>query len=118
MNENELNKIAKQALDQEVGALSSDTLHKLRLARETALSQQQKKPWQHLFSLKWLTGAGAGLAIAGVLTFMLIPQLSNQSLSPLDDLEFLTAEVDMELVDDLEFYQWLDDSLAEASNES
>lgn len=118
MNEEHINKATKVVLDQQVDALDSNTLHKLRQAREAALQQHHKSPWQKMLSIEWITTGGAGLAIAGILTFMLLPQLNTNTLSPLDDLEFLTAEVDMELVDDLEFYQWLDESLAENSNES
>ena len=80
------------------------------MARETALSKQTQSTLLSL-KLKWLTGAGAGLALAGVLTFMVAPSLmSNNSFLPFDDLELITAEGEMDLVTQLEFYQWIDDS--------
>jgi len=118
MNEEQINKATKLALDQQAEALNSDTLHQLRQARETALQQSNKRAWQKMLSIEWISAAGAGIAIAGVLTFILVPHLNTNSLSPLDDLELLTAEVDMDLVDELEFYQWLDESLAGDINES
>ena len=102
---------AKKAFDQQADSLNSETLKRLREARNEALSQQQKQSW---LSKNWLTSAGAGLAIASVLTFMIVPQLTTNKLSPLEDLEMLSAEVDMDLVTQLDFYQWLDESLDES----
>ena len=101
----------KQALDQQVDALNSDTLHRLRDARNMALNQKNQYAWM---SKKWLTGAGAGLAIASLLAFIVVPQLTASKLSPLDDLEILSAEADVDLYTQLDFYQWLDESLNES----
>jgi len=110
--DNELGQKAKIAFKQQTQSLDSDTLHRLRLARETALSNkaQSSRP---LLSLKWLTGAGAGLALAGVLTFVIAPSLmsSSNDFLPLDELELMTTvEGDMDLVTQLDFYQWIDES--------
>jgi len=97
----------KIALNKQAESLDNQTLHQLRNARELALSKQKKS----CFSLKWLGGAGAGLALASVLTFMIIPDLMHpNTLSPLDDLEMLTAEADLDLVTKMDFYQWIDES--------
>jgi len=119
MNEKFLNN-AKTALDDQAESLSRDTQHRLRAAREKALAQEDKAFWNNFLSWKWLSGAGAGVALASVIAFMIVPNLSSNtdSLSPFDDLELLTAEVDMDLVDALEFYQWLDESLNEGNDES
>ena len=109
--DNNIRENAKKAFDQQVDALDSQTLHRLRKARESALSQKDKKIW---LSKKWITGAGACLALASVLTFMLVPQLTASKLSPLEDLEMLSAETDMDLYTQLDFYQWLDESLDES----
>ncbi len=109
--DNELGHKAKIAFKQQTQSLDRKTLHRLRLARETALSNkaQSSRP---LLGLKWLTGAGAGLALAGVLTFMIAPSLmsSSNDFLPLDELELMTAEGDMDLVTQLDFYQWIDES--------
>lgn len=105
MNKFELK--ANKAFKQQVESLDSQTLHRLRKARESALSQKTHS-W---FSLKWLGGAGIGLALASVLTLVVVPNMmQSNSLSPLDDLEMLSAEADMDLVTQMDFYQWLDDS--------
>lgn len=98
-------------LDQKVEALDSKTLHFLRAARNHALLKQQKK------IVKWLKcfiGASTGIILVSVLLFFVVPYLlmSNQ-LSPLDDIEILISEADMDIVTQLEFYEWLDESLAE-----
>lgn len=102
-----INETQKQ-FDQELHGLDSQTLRCLRDARNKALAQLQEKK---SVRLKWLTGAGAGLAIAGVLTFMVAPNLFQlNKLSPLDDLEILASEADMDIVTQLDFYVWLDES--------
>ncbi len=99
---------AKTAFKQQTESIDSETLHRLRVVRETALSKQSRPSWLPSLNLKWLTGAGAGLALASILTFMVMPNLIS---SPsLDEFEMLTAEGDMDLVEQLEFYQWLDES--------
>jgi len=120
MNDKKITDISKSALDEQAECLKSETQHRLRLAREKALEQSSKSSWNDILTWKWLSGAGAGVALASVIAFMIVPNLQTDtnSLSPLDDLELLTAEVDMDLVDDLEFYQWLDESLTEGSDES
>lgn len=110
-NVNNMDKIernAKTAFKQQTESLDSETLHRLRMAREMALSKKSCPIWLPAFNLKWITSAGAGLALAGVLTFLVMPNLMPSSY--LDEFEMLTVEGDMDLVAQLEFYQWLDDS--------
>lgn len=108
-NTDNFEKKSKSAFDQQVESLDSQTLHRLRAAREKALQSQSS--WLSSLNFKWLTGAGAGLALASVLTFMIMPNLiTSNTLSPLDDLEMLSAEADLDLVTHMDFYQWLDDS--------
>ena len=117
MNDKQISNAAKSALNKSTDSLNSETLHRLRQARESALLYKQKEHKTggvSFLSWKWITGAGAGLAFASILTFMILPQLSQSSISPLDDLDLLTAEVDLDVVDHLDFYQWLDESLDES----
>ncbi len=109
--QSDISQHAKKAFDQQVESLNSDTSQRLREARNIALSKREKSVW---LSKKWLTGAGAGLAIASVLAFMIVPQLTASKLSPLEDMDMLSADVDMDLYTQLDFYQWLDESLDES----
>lgn len=104
-------KNAKTALNQQLDSLDRQTLSQIRQATEAALRAQDKPTW---LSIKWVTGAGAGLALAAVITLMIVPQLTSGKLSPLDDLDLLSAEADMDLYTQLDFYQWLDESLDES----
>ena len=107
MKNTEFNKHLTSALDEQVNALNSQTIHQLRNAREIALSKQKKGS----FSFKWVGGAAAGIAMASVLTFIITPKLMpTNTISPLEDLEILTAEADLDLVTQLDFYQWIDES--------
>jgi len=104
---------ANKAFKQQVESLDAQTLHRLRDIREAALNQKKlisnkSSPW---FTLTWIGGASASIALAGILTFMLVPRLiQSDSLSPLEDFEMLSTDTDMDLVTQLDFYQWLDDS--------
>ena len=112
---NELEHKASIAFKQQTQSLDSDTLYRLRLARKTALSHTEQSSLPS-FNLKWLTGAGAGLALAGILTFMIAPSLmsSSNEFLPLDELELMTTEgeieSEMDLITQLDFYQWIDES--------
>lgn len=111
MSNNNIEKQAKQVLDKRVDALDSNTLQRLRVARENALARKKSSP----FSLKWLGKAGAGIALASVLTMFLVPNLlETKNLSPFEDLELLTAETELEVITHLEFYEWLGDNLDES----
>lgn len=103
-------------LNQELELLDSHTLHRLRNARVMALSQQQRTFGISKKHVKWITGASASLAIASILILMIVPNvLQSNQLSPFDDIEMLTTEADMDVVNQLEFYEWLDESLHEGS---
>ncbi len=111
MKQSRLDQDTKKALDRQADSLDSQTLQHLRVARENALAQHHKRSYK---TAKWLTGAGVGLALASVLTFMLVPNLmSSNKISPFDDLEILTTESELDLYTQLEFYEWLGDSLDE-----
>jgi len=107
---NNLEQKARQAYHQQIASLDSKTLQQLRKARELALAEQSKSWWQHR-RIKWLTGTGAGLALATVMTFFVVPNLITQEpITPLEDIELLSAETDLDLITDFEFYEWLDES--------
>ena len=116
MDDKQINNAVKSALNESASNLNSETLHRLRQARETALLKSNKSGGVSFLSWKWITGTGAGLSITGLCAFMLVTHLNSSSgaISPLDDLDLLTAEVELDLVDHLDFYQWLDESLDES----
>ena len=111
-------------LDQQADSLDDSIVQRLQEARQTALSKQKISIRSPRLNLTWITGAGAGLALASVLGFMVIPHLtanladneeSDPSLVFMDDFEVLNDDSDLDLYTQLDFYQWLDDSLGEST---
>jgi len=111
-------------LDQQADSLDDSIVQRLQEARQTALLQQKSAIRLPRLNLTWITGAGAALALASVLGFMVIPHLitdfsnnigTDPSLVLIDDFEVLSDDSDLDLYTQLDFYQWLDDSLGEAT---
>jgi len=115
---NDFEQQARQAYQQRIASLDSETLHQLRKAREQALAKSHKFRWKSSPG-KWLSGAGAGIVLAGMLSFLVVPELmTNDSITPLEDIELLSAEADLDLITDFEFYEWLDESeLSDTGND-
>lgn len=88
-----------------------------RTAVEKAIRRQQKSPWQlfpevlgHWFletstvmRKPYLISAVASLVVIIAITFHMQTQVSM----PVDDLTILSAEDDLEMIEDLDFYHWL-----------
>ncbi len=97
------NKI-RTTLDQSVDDLDQDTLRALRVARHDAV-EQLRKPKRHWIPLTSVA-ATASVAILAVSLITLHPA-DNGMLQEVDDMSLLTAGDDLELYENLEFYQWL-----------
>lgn len=106
----------KRALDAQTESLDGATLHRLRRARETALDRVGGTPRRgRLWSGRWLVPV-AGLAglLAGVVGLSVWLQSSTPS-DPAEvitaaaglPIEIVTADVDVELLEELDFYDWL-----------
>lgn len=107
-----------EALDRRAQDLDGATLSRLRRARAEALQLASTRR-------SWLPGgwrlAGAGLAL-GLLVVALLPGLRQaappQPTSGDELLEIATLDVELEVVEDLEFYEWLtEQGLGEADDE-
>ncbi len=106
-------------LDQDVNDLDSATLSRLAQARRLALAavNQPRRPWPRMTWLverparDWLVPAGAfASVVATVVTVsLLVMEPGNGLAREADDLELLTAGEELELYENLEFYQWLQD---------
>ena len=91
----------RDKLDHSLGELDAVTLARLKAARLTALEGRNRSPlWQNKMLL---ASAMSVTLLAGVWLIQkpLTPDL------PLEDLQILTSNDDLELYRDLEFYQWL-----------
>ena len=109
---------ARASLDERSRSLPGATASRLNQARQQALDElagTRSKPG-------WLTGAALASVLAvGLATgIWLNPTPDGGPLpaeptaaTPLADLDVLTAEEDLEMLADLEFYLWLDENWAE-----
>lgn len=105
----------RRRLDDDVSAFDSETLSRLRRARQRAIAAAGKRSWwrapwaAHRPAGDWLVPAGAFASIAATalaLTLM-VSEPDDGIAREVDDLELLTAGEELELYENLEFYQWL-----------
>ncbi len=92
-------------LDSAAQSIDAATRSRLNLARQQAL--RQGRPRAHS---GWAWGGGLATAGATVLAFTLWYQNPEAGLAPdpmIEDIDILAAEEDLELIEELEFYHWL-----------
>jgi hypothetical protein len=102
---------AKRQLDDSLETIDAATLSRLNQARQRALSYEKKK---RPFHSSWATGL-LGIFAVAMLVITIIP--STQQSQPLVpsliteqwDVLVMADEDELELVNELDFYQWLDD---------
>ncbi len=117
-NKDALLKHSQQCLDDSVTGLDEDIKDKLFKARRHVLnqhySQQEKKInrwWQH-----WLPVSSAAITVTLIIGISIQFGLwQSNELVLHDDLELVTALDNIELYDDLDFYQWLAEDALQAS---
>lgn len=96
----------KQVLDDSVVGLDQVTVLRLQRARMAALSARP------VLKRRWI-GVG-GLAMASVAALVILlwtkqPAPERQHIPPLEDMELMMSAENVELAQDLEFYDWLAD---------
>lgn len=107
----------RQRLDADTVALDGATLARLEQARRQAVAAAGRPPRRRWSTARidrhqpgdWLLPAGAFasvVATAVALTIM-VGDSGNGLAREVDDLEMLTAGEEIELYENLEFYQWL-----------
>jgi hypothetical protein len=97
---------AQQHWQQDEQELDADTLRALRGIRHSAIEKLQR---QSSWSI-WLPVSGAALAAALVATVVMWPQQAD--IAPdmqIADLDILAFETDLELLEELDFYLWLEE---------
>ena len=122
---NEFEKNLKQALDDKAGKLDAATLSRLRRARESALDTPV--PWwrslsAHAGAVADLGGvlshrpapATAALSILALITalvfmYMFMASPGTGGSETLELMEILTLDADLELVEEMDFYHWLEE---------
>lgn len=106
-NSDKFLKRSKELLDESVGALDSDVKDKLYMARRKAIAQHQNKfSKQRLSSLIPIVAAGVAASIV-LVVFLQAGLWQSENVNLDADLELVSTIDNIELYDDLEFYQWL-----------
>ena len=96
----------KGQLDESVDQLDAETRSRLTQARYQALSGlEQRSPWWRGWSLP--AGALATALVVVLAVDLARPPTPTESVSDLEDLELLSANESFELLEELEFYEWL-----------
>lgn len=94
---------AKQSLDHSVDDLPEETLDKLNQIRREALTAQSSSA-----SSSWVWWApGGGLVAASLVAAIWFMNPVAAPDNGLMDMELLTSEQDLELMEDIEFVAWL-----------
>ncbi|MBT8067604.1 MAG: hypothetical protein KJO09_10215 [Gammaproteobacteria bacterium] len=102
----------KETFDESVDALDGATLSKLNRSRHEALAQLQKP--RHQWS-RWMPATGAVAAILVAVVVLQTPSAIDDvaGISTVTDMEILLGEDSIEMLEDLEFYSWIDMAEAE-----
>ncbi len=110
----------RRRLDESVAELDEATLSRLAQARQRALSAEpghsrRARRWIRSLAVRpasdWLVPAGAlASVVATVLALALtVSEPENGLARQVEDLDLLSAGEELELYENLEFYQWLDE---------
>ena len=100
------NKQAKAGFDESVEQLDAATLSRLNRARHAALAeiQQPTRQWS-----RWLPASGVAAAVLVAVIVMQNPAGLDEPLpAAVADMEILLGEDSIEMLEDLEFYAWID----------
>lgn len=109
--ENErLTRQARRLFDDSVDRLDAATLSRLNRSRQRALAELGGRVTTHGHWLRWLPATG--VAAAALATVMLMnarpPDVAQEPVSASDFEMLLDDGDDLEMLEDLEFYSWLD----------
>jgi hypothetical protein len=104
---NPLERRARELFDDSVERLDGHTRSRLNQARQAALAEWQRstRSWSLTASLGGLT---AVVLVAVVMLMWPGARTPNRGAVPLDDLEIVAEGDNLELLQDVEFYAWLD----------
>jgi hypothetical protein len=102
---------AKRVLDRSVQILDPDKTKGLQRARIHAFEKGMRR--RSVAAWTWVSGlAVASVAIVALVFLLNRQEASNQHHPMLEDLELMTSTENVELSEDLEFYDWLVESTA------
>jgi len=104
-SDEEFGRQAKEAFDSSVDLLDAAALSKLNQGRHAALGELDKpmRQWS-----RWMPATGVAAAVAVAVMVMQSPAPVNELPSAVTDMEILLGEDSIEMLEDLEFYSWID----------
>jgi hypothetical protein len=102
----------RELLNASAAALDGRVRSKLTQARFAAVEEARRGRGSFVWRSWVPVGSLAGAAVLALLLWngdiSLNRHDSGQTQNPLDDLDLMTADENLEMIEDLEFYQWLD----------
>jgi len=103
-SDNEFAQQTKKLFDESVDGLDAATLSTLNQARQRALATTQ-----HTRVLRWVPAAGVAAAtLVAVMVILPGPREVEVMPASITDMEILLGEDSIEMLEDLEFYSWMD----------
>lgn len=103
--EEQFEKQAKSAFDESVERLDAATLSKLNRSRQAALAEARSSRirWQY-----WMPATGAAAAVLLAVMMLQPGQVPDAIEAPASDFEIMMSEESIDMIEELEFYSWLD----------
>ncbi|MFQ5518564.1 MAG: hypothetical protein ACE5E3_01045 [Mariprofundus sp.] len=98
-------RLSRAILDETVENMDGATRMRLSAMRRAALASKEKPR-------SWLLPSSLVTALAVLMLIWMVPQQqdNNGFDTPMEDIDLLASDVDLDLLDEVEFYQWLEDS--------
>ena len=105
---------AKEAFDRSVDGLDAASLSRLNRGRQAALAEagHPHREW-----LRWMPATGVAAAVLLVMFTFQGPGDVDIISAPATDLEILLGEESIEMLEELEFYSWLDSQELESDGD-
>ena len=99
---------AKDAFDDSVERLDAAALSRLNQGRHAALeklaSDSSKPAW-----VRWAPAGGVATVAIVTMIVMRGPEVENMPIEVVSDFEILLQDESLEMLENLEFYSWMDD---------
>ena len=109
-NDDKLNSNIRQSLDESVDNLDANTLSQIRQIRAQAVDKViDNSEKSHINWLPVMTGALATACVMVFAVMILLKSPTPMQILPVDDIELISSSENLELFEDLEFYEWLDE---------
>ncbi len=101
----DFSRTAKEAFDTSVDRLDAATLSRLNRGRHAALAELQH-PARHWS--RWAPATGVAAALVVAIVVLQTPTSVEELPTAVTDMEILLGEDSIEMLEDLEFYSWID----------